>query len=144
MADDETPTPIWADHDDVLNLWIGPSKPSNTDQVDTLCLLAEAVIKGEFPTLPARALTDSDLALRAKLVVVQMVQGLYKNPQQMQYFQEQTGPFLRAGNFSPALLKLMVLSEEQRAMLVSSTKRRGGMVDMDPSPDLVFNDWDRW
>lgn len=134
---------IWADSTDVLALWVGPKAPVGVDtQIDTLCGIAESVVKGEFPTLVTRAAADPDLANRAKLVVVQMIQALYRNPGGMKYFQRSTGPFLQAGNFGDALLKMMALTDDQRAMLVSSTRHRGGMVDFDPSPTLVLGSTD--
>lgn len=134
---------IWADHNEVLNLWVGPKKPVDVDaQIDTLCGIAESVVKGEFPTLVTRAAADPDLANRAMLVVVQMIQALYRNPNGMKYFQRSTGPFLQSGNFGDALLKMMSLTDDQRAMLVASTRRRGGMVDFDPSPTLMIGSSD--
>lgn len=139
MSDEPDPQQ-WASSEDVLSLWVGKNKPSDTEQVDAFCAIAQAVIVGEFPDIQTRIATSDDLALRAKFVVVQLVSGLYKNPDNLKYFQESTGPWLKAGNVSDQLLQQMTLTDDQRKQLAAPKRRRGGMTDLDPSPDLIIGD----
>lgn len=139
MTDQQTPD-LWATSADVLRLWVGDRKPTNSDQVDAFCEIAQSIVVGEFPDIEQRIANDPALRVRAKFVVIQQVAGIYKNPENLRYFQESTGPWLRAGNVADQLLKQMTLTDDQRRQLAPVKKRRGGMTDMDPSPGRVIGD----
>jgi len=129
----------------VLKLWVGKNKPTDTDQVDAFCEIAQSIIVGEFPDIQERIDDDDALAKRAAFIVVQLVSALYKNPDNLRYFQESTGPWLRAGNVADQLLEQMNLTEGQRKLLAPPpARRRGGMLDMDPSPTLIVGDAYEW
>lgn len=140
--------PAWADHEDVIDLWVStPSEPAPTgvdEQIDTLCQIAEYKIKRAFPAIQDRIDADvdeetdiSELGELAKYVVVQMVQSLYRNPLGLRYFQQQSGPFGRSGNYGAGASVLMTLSDDQKDMLRPPDFGGATMTDLDSSRDLT-------
>lgn len=133
----------WATHTDVVGLWVGPpiGPPAPTDvdaQIDQLCLIAEYKIKRSFPAIQDRIDLDAELGSLATYVVVQMVQSLYQNPLGLQYFQQQSGPFAKSGNYSAGATVLMKLSDEQRDLLAPSQSGTASMIDLDPNRDSTY------
>ncbi len=131
----------WATHTDVVNLWVGPPVgppvPTGVDaQIDALCLIAEYKIKRVFPAIQARITADAELAALAQYVVVQMVQSLYQNPLGLRYFQQQSGPFSKSGNYGAGAAVLMSLSDEQKDMLRPGLTGRATVTDLDASRAL--------
>lgn len=132
--------PAWATNTDVIDLWvgppIGPAAPTGVDaQIDSLCLIAEYKIKRAFPAIQARIDADAELGELAKYVVVQMVQSLYQNPLGLRYFQQQSGPFAKSGNYGAGASVLMTLSDDQKDMLKPANTGKATMTDMDASRD---------
>lgn len=133
----------WATHEDVTALWvgppIGPAVPTGVDdQMDTLCLIAEYKVKRAFPKIQDRIDADLELAELAKYVVVQMVQSLYQNPLGLQYFQQQSGPFAKSGNYAAGATVLMKMSDEQRDLLAPASSGAASMLDLDPNRDSIY------
>ena len=141
----------WANHFDVLNLWVGPpngaAPPEGADdQIDSLCQIAEFKIKRSFPAIQSRIDDDEELAELAKYVVVQMVQALYQNPLGLRYFQNQTGPFAHSGNYGASVAVLMSLSEEQKELLAPTISGAASMTDLDSNRDRTgpYTDLSPW
>lgn len=128
----------WATHTDVIDLWVGPpiGPPAPTGvnaQIDTLCQIAEYKIKRAFPAIQTRIDADVELGELAKYVVVQMVQSLYQNPLGLRYFQQQSGPFAKSGNYGAGAAVLMSLSDEQKDLLRPSQTGKATSTDLDPN-----------
>lgn len=141
----------WATHEDVIELWIGPplgsAAPTDADdQIDTLCQIAEFKIKRVYPGIQDRMDADAELAELAKYVVVQMIQALYQNPLGLRYFQQQSGPFLKSGNYGAAAAVHMALSDEQKDLLGPGRTGHATMTDLDAGRDRLgpYSDSDSW
>jgi hypothetical protein len=89
----------WATPQDIIDRWVGNDVPTDTDLMEALIADAEAVILSEFPKIQER-IDDNELPLAVvTLVVSRMVSRLLRNPENLTYWQQQTGPFGQARNF---------------------------------------------
>jgi hypothetical protein len=89
----------WATPQDIIDRWVGNDVPTDTDLMEALIADAEAVILSEFPKIQER-IDDEELSLSVvTLVVSRMVSRLLRNPENLTYWQQQTGPFGQARNY---------------------------------------------
>jgi hypothetical protein len=89
----------WATFADVTDRWVGSGAPSDADLVNALIADAEAVILSEFPKIQDR-LDAGTLALGVvKMVVCRQVSRVLRNPENLTYWQQQTGPYGQGRTF---------------------------------------------
>lgn len=89
----------WATPQDIIDRWVGTDVPTDTDLMESLIGDAEAVILSKFPKIQER-IDDEELPLAVvTLVVCRMVTRLLRNPENLTYWQQQTGPFGQARNY---------------------------------------------
>jgi len=89
----------WTTPQDIQDRWVGNDIPTDTDLVQALINDAEAVILSEFPKIQDR-IDDNELSLNVVVMVVsRMVTRLLRNPENLTYWQQQTGPFGQARNY---------------------------------------------
>jgi hypothetical protein len=112
----------WATPQDILDRWVGGDKPTDTDLIQALINDAEAVILAEFPAIQTR-IDDDELPLATVVLVVsRMVSRLLRNPENLSYWQQTTGPFGQARNFGTGNSDIW-LSDNELTLL--APKKRG-------------------
>lgn len=126
----------WATFADVTDRWVGTNPPTDEALVESLIDDAEAVILKEFPLIQDR-IDAGTLPLRlVTMVVVRMVTRVLRNPENVTYWQQQTGPFGQARNFSPDNMDLWLTDDEEDML---APKIMGKAFEVDLAPNAGFN-----
>lgn len=124
----------WATYSDVTDRWAGSNAPTDEDLVNQLIEDAEAVILVEFPKIQDR-IDAGTLPLRVvTLVVCRMVSRVLRNPDNVTYLQQNTGPYGQARNFGSAAIDIW-LSDEEEEML--APKKRGKAFEVNLAPNAT-------
>lgn len=123
----------WATLADVVDRWVGPGAPNDEVLVDALILDASNVILAEFPLIQDRIDGSALSADTVKLVVCRMVTRVLRNPENLTYSQQATGPFSQGRNFGGD--RDIWLTAEERAML--APEGRGKAFSFNIAPDMV-------
>jgi hypothetical protein len=124
----------WATPQDIIDRWVGNDVPTDTDLMEALIADAEAVILSEFPKIQER-IDDEELPLSVVVLVVsRMVSRLLRNPENLTYWQQQTGPFGQARNYGGNSSDIW-LSEQELSLL--SPKRRGKAFEVNQGFDAI-------
>lgn len=122
----------WATFSDVTDRWAGSNAPSDEDLVNALIQDAEAVILVEFPRIQDR-IDAGTLPLNVvTMVVCRMVSRVLRNPGNLTYLQQQTGPFGQSQNFGTGAVDIW-LSEEEEEMLAPKKRGKAYQVDLAPN-----------
>jgi hypothetical protein len=133
----------WATPQDVLDRWVGNDKPTDTDLVQALIDDAEAVILAEFPKIQDR-IDDEELPLNVVvLVVTRMVGRLLRNPENLTYLQQQTGPFGQAKNYGSQQLDIWLTSDELDLLAPKKTGKAFS-VDLGNRAISPYTETDLW
>jgi hypothetical protein len=122
---------MWASFDDVIDRWVGDESPLDSNLVTVLLDDAAAVILSEFPKIQARIDAGSLPLQTVTLVQVRMVSRVLRNPENLTYWQQQTGPYGQSRNFGSNNQDIW-LSAEERQML--SPKRGGKAFSVNLAP----------
>lgn len=124
----------WATFADVTDRWVGSNAPDDESLVESLISDAEAVILKEFPKIQDRIDAET-LPLRVvTMVVVRMVTRVLRNPENLSYWQQQTGPFGQARNFGAGVDIWMTDDEEE----LLSPKIAGKAYQIDLAPNAAL------
>lgn len=124
----------WATPQDIIDRWVGNDVPTDNDLMEALITDAEAVILAEFPKIQDR-IDDNELPLGTVVMVVsRMVTRLLRNPENLSYWQQQTGPFMQARNFGTQPTDIW-LTENELSLL--APKRRGKAFEVNQGYDAV-------
>lgn len=121
----------WANFADVTDRWVGSNAPTDEAQVESLIGDAEAVILAEFPKIQDRIDAGTLPLGVVTLVVVRMVSRVLRNPENLSYWQQQTGPFGQARNFGGGVDIWLTDDEEE----LLSPKRHGKAFEVDTAPN---------
>jgi len=133
----------WATPQDIIDRWVGNDVPTDVDLMTALIADAESVILSEFPLIQTR-IDDDELPLNTVIMVVcRMVTRLLRNPENLTYWQQQTGPFGQARNYGTGNGDIWLTDNE---LSLLSPKRRGKAYEVDQgyvsaaafSEDLVW------
>lgn len=89
----------WATPQDVIDRWVGPGEPTDSDLVAALIDDAEAVILAEYPKIQERIDAATLAQATVVLVVCRMVSRVLRNPEGLSYIQQTTGPFGQGKNY---------------------------------------------
>lgn len=119
----------WAVFEDVRDRWVGSNLPTDADLVTALILDAEAVILKEFPKIQDRIDAGTLPLNLVKMVVVRMVSRVLRNPENLTYWQQQTGPFGQSRNFGASGSDIW-LTEEEEEMLAPNVKGKAFEVNL--------------
>jgi hypothetical protein len=112
----------WATPQNILDRWVGGDKPTDTDLIQALIDDAESVILAEFPAIQER-IDEEELPIATVVMVVsRMVSRLLRNPENLTYWQQTTGPFGQARNYGSNNADIW-LSENEMSLL--SPNKRG-------------------
>lgn len=124
----------WATPQDIVDRWVGNDVPTDVDLMEALIADAEAVILAEFPKIQDR-IDDNELALGTVVMVVsRMVTRLLRNPENLSYWQQQTGPFMQARNFAGAASDIWLTDNE---LSLLAPKSRGKAYEVNQGYDAV-------
>ena len=122
----------WTTFADVTDRWVGSGAPTDTDLVNALIADAEAVILAEFPKIQDR-IDDERLSINVvKMVVVRMVSRVLRNPENLTYWQQQTGPFGQARNFGSSGSDIWLTSDELK-LLAPTTRGKAFEINLAPN-----------
>ena len=120
----------WTTFSDVTNRWVGTGAPTDQNLVEALLTDAETVIKAEFPRIQERVTAGTLTQATIKLVTVRMVTRVLRNPENVAYWQQNTGPFGQARNFGDKVD--IWLSEDERQLLTPTRRGKAFSVDIAP------------
>lgn len=124
----------WATPQDIIDRWVGTDVPTDTELIEALIADAEAVILAEFPKIQDR-IDDEELSLAVvTLVISRMVTRLLRNPENLTFWQQQTGPFGQSRNFGAGNADIW-LSDQELTLL--SPKRRGKAYEVNQGYNAV-------
>lgn len=124
----------WTSPQDIIDRWVGPGAPADTDQLAALIDDAEAIITKEYPGIQDRIDSGSLNQDLVVMVVARMVTRLLRNPEGLTYWQQQTGPFGQARNFGDGGTDIwMTVSERELLRAVN----RGKSFALNLAPDSV-------
>lgn len=120
----------WATFADVTDRWVGQNEPIDEDLVNALIQDAEAVILKEFPKIQDRIDAGTLPLALVTMVVVRQVSRVLRNPENLTYWQQTTGPFGQARNFGKEAD--IWLTEEEEEMLAPKHTRKAFEVNLAP------------
>lgn len=123
----------WATFQDVTDRWVGSNAPTDEAQVAALIQDAEAVILAEFPKIQDRIDAATLPLAVVTMVVVRMVSRVLRNPENLTYWQQQTGPFGQGRTFGKETD--IWLTTDERNLL--APKKRGKAFQVDLAPFAV-------
>lgn len=119
----------WATFEKVRDRWVGSNKPDNEDLVTALIEDAEAVVLSEYPKIQDRIDAGTLPLPLVTMVVVRMVSRVLRNPENLTYWQQQTGPFGQARNFGSGGSDIWLTTEEKE-MLAPNLKGKAFEIDL--------------
>lgn len=123
----------WANFTDVTSRWVGNDVPTDEELVTALIADAETVILSVYPRIQERIDADTLSLDTLKLVVIRMVSRVLRNPENVSYIQQSTGPFSQGKNYGTVSSDIW-LSSEERTMLAPSS--RGKAFSLVTAPDM--------
>lgn len=118
----------WATFEDVRDRWVGSNLPTDADLVSALILDAEAIVLIEYPKIQDRINAGSLPAAVVKMVIVRMVQRVLRNPENLTYWQQNTGPFSQGRSFGTE--RDIWLTSEEKEMLAPNVKGKAYEIDL--------------
>jgi len=129
----------WATYQDVLDRWVGSDAPTDTDLITALIGDAEAVITATYPGIQARIDSAALSADVVEMVVVRMVTRVLRNPGNLSYWQQATGPFSQGRNFGEESRDVW-LKDEEKTLLAPTTRGKAYEVNQGYDIDLIAYD----
>lgn len=123
----------WATPEDVTSRWVGLGAPTDDALVEALIADAEAVILAEYPRIQERIDADTLALNTVVMVVCRMVTRMLRNPENLTYWQQNTGPFGQGRSFGEE--KDIWLTPAEMKILAPNTK--GKAFELDLAPEAV-------
>lgn len=113
----------WTSLQDITDRWVGSGAPTDDVLVEALIADAEAVVLSEYPRIQERV-DDETLPLGTLVMVIsRMVTRVLRNPENLTYWQMNTGPFGQGKNYGADGNTDIWLTDRERDLL--APKRRG-------------------
>lgn len=125
---------MWATAEDVLDRWVGTGAPTDMTLVGALITDAETLILAEYPRIQERIDAETLSVDTVILVACRMVTRVLRNPENLTYHQQTTGPFGQARNFSSQSVD-MWLSPEEKNLLAPN--KRGKAFSFELAPEAL-------
>lgn len=126
----------WVTPQDIIDRWVGGDAPTDLDLVQAIVDDAEAVILAEYPAIQGR-IDDDKLSISVvKMVASRMVTRVLRNPENLSYWQQNTGPFGQGRNFGDNIDIWM--STEEKNLL--APKSRGKAFELNLAPNAGVRD----
>lgn len=110
----------WSTFEDVTSRWVGGGAPDDEALVEALLTDAETVILAEYPRIQERIDAETLSLEVVKLVCVRMVTRVLRNPENLSYWQQNTGPFGQGRTFGKD--QDIWLTNDELKMLAPSTR----------------------
>lgn len=129
----------WATYQDVLDRWVGSDVPTDNDLITALIGDAEAIILATYPGIQARIDSAALSADVVEMVVVRMVTRVLRNPGNLDYWQQSTGPFSQGRNFGSEARDVWLKDEEKTLLAPTS---RGKAYEVNQGYYAVLNGYD--
>ncbi len=124
----------WATYQDVLDRWVGSDAPTDNDLITALIGDAEAIILATYPGIQARIDSAALSADVVEMVVVRMVTRVLRNPGNLSFWQQATGPFSQGRNFDTEARDVWLKDEEKNLLAPTS---RGKADEVNQGYDAV-------
>jgi hypothetical protein len=131
----------WTTFADVTDRWVGNDVPTDQALVEALIGDAEAIILAEYPKIQDRITANTLPLAVVKMVVVRMVSRVLRNPENLTYWQQQTGPFGQARNFGSAGSDIWLTEDEEDLL---SPKKRGKAFEVNLAPNARIQEPLTW
>lgn len=130
---------MWAVAADVIDSWIGPGAPTDSDVVQIWVERAERLLRTRVPDLEARVdgYEEPELRSTAVDVVVAMVTRVFRNPHGYRQVNVTTGPFSEGGTVGGDNPGSLWITDEELAQLRPSVAP-GGAFEIDPLVGYVM------
>lgn len=127
----------WTLYSDVASRWVGNDPIINDEELVTALIDdAEAIILSQFPKIQDRIDAATLSVSVVKMVVARQVMRVLRNPENLTYLQQNSGPFGSGKNYGSASGNTDIwLSDEEMDML--SVKRGRKAFSIDTAPDAV-------
>lgn len=125
----------WASFADVTDRWIGGGAPTDESQVAALIADAEAVILAEYPRIQERIDAGKLAGSVVTMVVCRMVSRILRNPENLSYWQQNTGPFGQARNYGTGNTDIW-LSADEKKMLAPNVRGKAFEIDLAPAAGI--------
>jgi hypothetical protein len=106
---------IWTSAQDITDRWVGSNFPEDTELLNALIDDAELIVLSEYPRIQDRITGGSLNENLIKLVVSRMVIRYMKNPDNLSYLQQNTGPFGQGQTFGTD--RDLFMTEKERQLL---------------------------
>lgn len=126
----------WATYADVTDRWVGPGEPNDEDLVNALIADAEAVILSEYPQIQDRIDAETLPIGVVTMVVVRMVSRVLRNPENLTYWQQNTGPFGQGKNYGSDNADIW-LSLDEKNMLAPKSRGKAFSIDLAPTAKVT-------
>jgi hypothetical protein len=123
----------WATFQDVTDRWVGQNEPTDEDQVNALIQDAEAIVLKEFPRIQDRIDAGTLPLAIVTMVVCRMVSRVLRNPENLTYWQQQTGPFGQGRTFGKET-DIWLTSDEEELL---APKLRGKAFEINLAPNAT-------
>ena len=120
----------WTTPQDVIDRWVGSGVPTDMDLLEQLILDAETIILTEFPAIETRITNETLSVSNVILVTARMVMRILRNPENLTYWQQATGPFSQGRNFSEAID--IWITPAELSLLAPITRGKAFSVDLGP------------
>lgn len=128
---------IWTTFADVTARWVGGGVPTDETLVNALITDAENVILAEFPLIQDRITAETLSEDVVTLVTVRMVTRVLRNPENLSYHQQNTGPFGQGRTFGND--RDIWLSDEEKRLLSPIRPGKAFSIDLGPNKtDALF------
>lgn len=128
----------WTLYSDVADRWVGNDPIiQNDDLVNALIADAEAIILSKFPKIQDRIDADTLNVAVIKMVVARQVTRVLRNPENLTYLQQTTGPFGAAKNYGSSGNTDIWLTEEEEELLSVKRGRKAFSIDTGANAGIV-------
>lgn len=138
---------VWTTAEDVISRWVGSGAPTDSDLIDALIADAETIILAEYPKIQDRIDAGSLSEEVVKLVTVRIVTRILRNPENLTYWQQSTGPFGQSRNFGSD--KDIWLTGEEKNLLAPASRGKAfsfniapNIIDPNPAYDPEYRAWE--
>jgi hypothetical protein len=130
----------WTTFSDVIDRWVGTGAPTDETLVEALLADAETVIRSEFPRIQER-IDGATLSVdTVRFVTARMVTRVLRNPENLSYHQQNTGPFGQARNFGNGTD--IWLTDDERKLLTPNARGKAFSVNLAPDATTGEFVWD--
>ena len=124
----------WTTAQDVLDRWVGGNAPDDEALIEALLSDAETLILAEYPRIQERIDADTLSVDTVTLVSCRMVTRVFRNPENLTYHQQNTGPFGQARNFGAGSVDMWLTADEKNLL---APHKRGKAYSFDLAPEAV-------